>query len=45
MMKRIFPLGLTFFADLVRNSECASIFAKIPLIFQTNLKRVTKNCL
>ena len=33
------------FTDISRNLGYTSIFAKILTIFQTNLKKITKNCL
>ena len=38
MVKKYCPYWLTFFADVIKNTECTSIFAKIPTILQTNLK-------
>ena len=42
MKKKEFHNGWHVFADVIRNLESTSIFAKIPIISQPNLKRVAK---
>lgn len=45
MVKKIFPKWMILFSDVTTNSERRSVFQKMPIIFQNNFKRVTKNCL
>ena len=42
MKKKEFRNGWHVFADVIRNLESTSIFAKLPIISQRNLKRVAK---
>ena len=43
IVKSFFSKWLAPFADIIRNLEYTLVFTKMPLTFQTNLKRVTKN--
>ena len=43
--KKIFPKWVILFPDVTTNSECRSVFQKMPIIFQNNFKRVTKSSL